>query len=213
MYNQIIARKSPVDMKPVVFIIDSYSREEGKIDLWTEQNGVTTTTISFYGACLPLSHADELEMKARFIYAMKQSDVELRFRLPRQSKVRPNIVAPANIVAEQPAKEASPEANKTPNLEVKEIVKEEPKQEKPQQASQKGISANFSRRKYDRKHREEKRPIEPPKPVGIDVEAALKGLQSKFELEIAHLLKIIQDNGFDIPSQEQTAGAAQVIKH
>lgn len=207
----IIVKHVPFIQKVACFVVESLDRTSNTVSMWTEEGGIQENIpLEAYNSCKPVSKADEEYMAKRLCWVMKQSDVEIKHRMPKQSQKRANLVAPENIVAEpkvivqENKPTVSPQEKATPVQE-----------KKPQQGTQKPLSATFTRRKYDRKPRQEK-PAKAPQNVPnqqLDFAAALAGMQAKFDLEIKSMLKILEDNGFDLPSAYQKREETNHVKH
>ncbi len=95
MTTEILCRFDTSKNKPVVFVPSMMEKDKGTILSWTSGDP-DLVPVSYYHTTQPLSAADEEILRNRYMRHFKDTDVVIRHRLPRTTKVLPNLLTKAS---------------------------------------------------------------------------------------------------------------------
>lgn len=95
--SQILCRLDSNANAAVVFNVDNWNKDDSTILVWT--NGATElkpVPMTYYYGTSALSANDERIMAERYAAAMNDANVQIRHRLPRTEKQRPDLLKRAS---------------------------------------------------------------------------------------------------------------------
>jgi hypothetical protein len=90
--SQILCRLDANQGAAVVFNVDSWTKDSQTIKAWTQgSNELIDVPMTYYYGTVALSANDEKVMAERYAVAMNDANAQIRHRLPRTEKHRPDL--------------------------------------------------------------------------------------------------------------------------